>query len=802
VTGPLDALEGLRVLDLSDGISAAYCAKLLSDAGARVLKVEPPTGHPLRRWSASGAVGRDGDPDGALFRHLASGHESVIVDLDDPAGQAVTLELAAQSDVVIESYAPGHLAALGLGHEHLREVHSPLTMVSISPFGQQGPRAGHERGEFLLQAIVGSLDLHGGVEGPPLAVGGRLGEWAAGAYAAAGVLAARARIERTGLGEHVDVSVLESLAVTLLCYPTLYASLPGGSHAQTFTMVPGVERCQDGYVGLATITVQQWHDVLAMMGRLDLADDRPEWNDQKVRQEEIDDVIAELSPWLLTHTSAEVVEAAALFRVPAAPISTGASIVHLPHLVARALFQPNPRGGFPDPRPPFRTNRTAPRPLVPAPRLGEHGASSRHPGRQPTPIEMQGASRGGLPLEGVRVIDLTAFWAGPFATQGLGTLGADVIKVESVQRPDPMRFSVTVPATTEQWYEQGSLFLSVNLNKRGITLDLSQPEGRELLLRLVATADIVVENFTPRVMEHFGLTYDELRARRADLIMLRMPGWGLEGPWRDRPAFASTMEQASGMAWITGRPDGPPVLPGICDPLAGAHAAFAVLAALEQRRRTGQGQQIELSMLDLSVNVAIEQVIEYAAYGHLTTREGNRGPTACPQGVYACSGDRAWLAVAVGTDAQWQALCEAVDSPALANDPTLAHAQGRRAAHDRLDKELAAWCAPRALDAALGALQSAGVPAEPVAAPYGIDEDEQLLARGFWEEVDHPVVGPQRYPGWPMRLSGSAGDWYRLPAPLLGQHTEEILRDELGLGAEDLARLREAHVIGDRLLRQ
>jgi crotonobetainyl-CoA:carnitine CoA-transferase CaiB-like acyl-CoA transferase len=277
-----------------------------------------------------------------------------------------------------------------------------------------------------------------------------------------------------------------------------------------------------------------------------------------------------------------------------------------------------------------------------------------------------------------------------------------------------------------------------------------------------------------------------------------MPGWGLEGQWRDRPGFAATMEQASGMAWITGYADGPPLMPGMCDPLAGVHAAFAVLAALEERRATGEGQEIELSMIDMAVNVAAEQIVENAVYGNLLTRDGNRGPTAVPQGVYACATPGTWIALAVETDAHWQALCVALGSSALGADATLVHAAGRRAAQDRLDRELGAWCAGRALGDVLTALRDAGVPAEPVVSGYDIDSDEQMLARRFWEEVDHPVVGTVRYPGWPMRLSGGPDRWYRSPAPLLGQHTEEVLSKELGLGPEALQSLREAHVIGDR----
>lgn len=798
--GPLDALQGVRVLDLSDGIAGAYCTKLLADAGAEVAKVEPPAGHPLRRWSVSGAIGSDGDPDGVLFRHLAAGHRSVGADLDDPDGQALVLELAALTDVVVESFPPGHLEARGLGTDRLQQANRALTLVSITPFGHGGPPHELLRSEFLLQARVGSLHLHGGVGSPPLAVGGRLGEWAVGAYAAAGALAARARTWRTGVGEHVDVSSLECLAVTFLCYPTLFAALPGGSRTQTFTMVPGIERCRDGYVGLATITVQQWHDVLAMTGRTDLIE-RSEWNDQKVRQRQVRQVRAEIGPWFLEHSCEEVLELAAAFRVPAAPVAAGDTVTELPHLVARGLFRPNPRGGFPDPRPPYRSTRTSPRPAMAAPPVGAHDAE---PFSDRPIVPSVGAGSGGpagRPLDGVRVIDLTAFWAGPFATQYLAALGADVIKVESIGRPDPMRFSVTVPPTTDRWYERGSLFLSVNLDKRGITLDLAQDRGRELLLRLVGTADVVVENFTPRVMENFGLTYDVLRTVRPDLVFLRMPGWGLDGPWSGRPAFASTMEQASGMAWVTGHRDGPPELPGICDPLAGVHGAFAILAALEERRRTGEGQQIELSMIDMAVNVAVEQVLEHAAYGHLMARDGNRGPAAAPQGAYPCAEPGAWVAVAVATDEQWRRLCEAVGDSSLADDPELAHAGGRRSAHDRIDEVLAAWWATRSPDDLLSTLSAAGVPAERVASAYDIDSDRRLVGRGFWEEVHHPVVGARQYPGWPMRLSGGSGPCHRSPAPLLGQHTEEVLRQELGLGPEELRSLRDTEVIGDRPLR-
>jgi crotonobetainyl-CoA:carnitine CoA-transferase CaiB-like acyl-CoA transferase len=394
------------------------------------------------------------------------------------------------------------------------------------------------------------------------------------------------------------------------------------------------------------------------------------------------------------------------------------------------------------------------------------------------------------------VLDVTAFWAGPAATQYLAALGADVIKVESTQRPDAMRFNVSVPPTTEQWWEQGYLFHSANLNKRGITLNLRDDRGRDLFLRLAAQSDVLVENFTPRVLEHFRLTYDTIREVRPDIVMVRMPGWGLDGPWRDRPGFATTMEQASGIAFVTGYEDGSPMAPGLCDPLAGIHVAFAVLAALQERRLTGAGQHIEAPMIDLAVNVAAEQILEFEAYGELMTRQGNRSVRAAPQGVYACAGVDEWLALSVVNEDQWKALCEVIGAVTWLDLPEFATLDGRLAAHDRLDEEIGAWCAGRSLAAAIDVLGEAG--AEPVVGAYAIDENEQMEARRFWEPVNHAVVGEHRFPGWPMRLTGGPARCYRSPAPLLGQHNEEVLTQVLGFDPDGLAELREAGVIGER----
>ncbi len=250
-------------------------------------------------------------------------------------------------------------------------------------------------------------------------------------------------------------------------------------------------------------------------------------------------------------------------------------------------------------------SETSPLPPALPPELGDAGTVAPWPPREPS------AHRTELPLRGITVVDLTAFWAGPAATHLLAMLGADVVKVESVQRPDGMRFAGGFRADVERWWEYSWVFHGVNAGKRSITLDLESDSGRELLGRLVADADVVIENFTPRVMENFGLGYDVLKGFNERIIEVRMPGFGLDGPWRDRVGFAMTMEQLAGLAWLTGYPDGLPTAPrGACDPLAGVHATFLTVAALEHRRRTGRGQLVEVPMIDVVLNASALQVIE------------------------------------------------------------------------------------------------------------------------------------------------------------------------------------------------
>ena len=407
-----------------------------------------------------------------------------------------------------------------------------------------------------------------------------------------------------------------------------------------------------------------------------------------------------------------------------------------------------------------------------------------------------------LPFEGVRVLDMTSFWAGPSCTHILAQLGAEVIHVESTARPDGTRLIAGVPVTEDQWWERSPIFSGLNTNKKSVTLDIRKQRGVELLRSLVKTCDVIVENYTPRVLDQIGLDFDAVHQLRPDAIMMRMPGFGLDGPWRDKPAFAYVIEDASGITWLTGHPDQNPVEPyAVGDPNAGVHGLNALMLALAHRRRTGEGVRIEAAMVDAALNVAAEQVIEHSAYGNLLQREGNRGPTAAPQNLYRTSEldefgrPDDWVAIAVATDEQWANLVAGLGHPAWASDDELASAAGRRRHHDEIDEHLSRWCGTRTGDEIVETLWDAGVPVAKVMQPHRVGDLPQLVHRGFYEQVDHPVNPTARHSTLPMRISPGPQRFHQTAAPLLGQHNREVLSG-LGLGDDEIAELEDQGIIG------
>src|SRR6185369_6588012 len=468
------------------------------------------------------------------------------------------LELVAGADLVVESEGPSWGLSWGLSWSDVAAVSPRTSLVSISPFGRTGPWHDRPATEFTVQAWAGATAIRGTIERPPIAAGGRLGEWLAGGYAAIGALAAVTATRRTGRGRHVDVSMLEVVHLSMAPFATLVASLGAPQSGRTVE-IPSIEPAADGYVGFCTITNQQWRDFLVLIERGDLVDDA-ELAHYFTRNERRHEVYAMTHAWTRRHTVADIVERATLLRIPVAPIGNGETVTECEQFRARGVFVPGPDGDLVQPRAPYRLGRGTLRSPTRAPRLGEHAPAWA---QRPEAVPGDGAA---LPFAGLRVLDFTMFWAGPFVGHFLATLGAEVIKVEAIQRPDGIRFASTAQPTADRSWEWSAMFHGMNAGKRGITLDLSRPRGVELARALATRSDVLVENFSPRVLDNVGLRYEDLARDNPGLVMVRMPAFGLDGPWRDRTGFAQTMEQVSGFAWVTGFADGPPVIPrGPCD---------------------------------------------------------------------------------------------------------------------------------------------------------------------------------------------------------------------------------------------
>ena len=728
-------LTGVRVLDCTGRLAGAYAGKMLRDVGADVVNATPVRPTPLARW-------------------LHAGQRCV-----EPSAAA---QLRDHADILlVDSPVDPGTARAG------------TVTVTITDFGTTGPWARRPASHLTLEAESGSLGSRGVPELPPVAVGGQLGEWITGLYAATGALAGLRTARACAIAEAVEVSVLECMLVTLNMHEPLHAAFSGSEAFTRWVQVPSIERAKDGWVCFSLVTGQQWLDFAAMIERPDLGDDAS-LNNMLGRWPRRHEIYAAMEPWLTARTVDEVVETATAFRLPVAHVTDGSMLTALEHFRTRGVFVQSPHGDYEQPRPPYLFSAFRPASTARAPEDNDAVQDVIESWQRAARSAEGSALR--RPLDGVRIVDLTAFFAGPSGTGYLAALGADIIKVESVQRPDGMRFAGGQVTQADGWWDYSWVFHGVNADKRDVTLDLSRDAGIEVLHRLLEGADVLIENYSPRVMEQFGLSYDRLAAAYPSLVVTRMPAFGLDGPWAQRVGFALTMEALAGMATITGHPDGKPTCPGgVLDPIAGMHAAFATLVALEHRAQTGAGQLVEVPMIECALNVSPEPLLTWGESGTVLTRGGNTSPDAILQDVYRCAGDDAWVAITVRTIEELQALTELLDGVDV---------------KDHL--------ATRTDEEAVAELIRLGIPAGVVRRPTVAGRSEHVTSRGFYEEHAHPTVGTVGYPVLPTRFASWSGPVHRRPAPTLGQHNSEVLGHELGIGADKLAELERESVIGTR----
>ena len=787
-------LQGLRVVELAAGLAVAYCGQLLAQSGAEVVRIEPPEGDGIRDLGPFPGDERHVDT-GGMHRVLNGGKRSVVADLSSTNSHRIASELIEASDLLLTST---HVRArLPLGDPAAMAERFPgVTYISISPFGATGPYADYRADSHIVEALGGFSYVTGDPDREPLSMGVELADYFAGVSGFSAALVALLEGAAGRERRFVDVSALEALALAddhTLCVYAGTGAIRRRYYSRVLIAYPmDLLPCKDGSIAFVPGRADIPNAFSQLIERPELAT-HPVFaspRERIIRWREFD---AYVRPWLDAHTAEEILERARPLRLAFGPVMTAKDLLSDEHLAERGFFQRLPDGAL-TLGPPFQLSETRLR-VEPPPTIGEHQATPwSTPRSAGLPSRPAQENTPGF-FKGLRVVDLSHVWAGPLVTRTLADLGADVVKVERADLPEAGRGSfVAENETTVDYWNRSLYFAARNAGKRSITLDLGTPEGRELVHRLLEDADVFVENFTPRVLRKFGLDYASLRERHPRLVMVSVCGFGQTGPRANDPALGQTVEPASGVSAVTGYEGNPPTKAGntIGDALSGMHATAGLLAALFARERTGRGQHIDVSMQEAMIQLAAPQLMDMLLNERAHAPAGNRRP-GMVRGTYRCAGDDEWIAISARDDAEWAALCGVLGRSEWPYEPRFADAAGRSAQHDEIDGAITAWTSTRSKREAMDVLQAAGVPAGAVLQADEIFVDPQLAARRFFEPVEIRGYGEIPLQRFCPALFDGAGYGARSRAPLIGEHTEEILNG-LGMSESEIEVLRAARV--------
>ena len=794
-------LHGIRVIETGSLPAAAYCARLFADFGAEVLKLEPPGGDPARQALPRIDIG-SGSEESAEFSYLNFNKQSLT-------GSRERLHaLLAGADVLVDGMSAAERRAAGVDHAALQKNHPQLVIADVSWFGSSGPYRDYQGSDAVCRALAGLVKLVGPIEGPPLALADYQASIIGGLSAFIPVMASLLARLDGARGRSIEVSVHESaVALAELDLSRLapgYVERRAGINLFTAGGTLGIFRCKVGWLGMTFNSPAQWKSFCNMAGMPELGEDQNYYISVE-RAKRARELEQRLSPVFMQRTAREWLEEALRLKLPFAVVPEMSEVLALDIFQQRGAIVEVKTGTqtVRAPGNPLRLGLTPPQAGGRVPRPGEQDSAAIQ-GKTPdsfAPLKADAATR--LPLAGMRVIDLSMGWAGPLATRMMADLGADIIKVEACKYPDWWRGQERHAAMFEQTlYEKTQRFNYMNRGKRGITLDLTTPEGARLVKQLVAGADAVIENNSAGVLPKLGLDYPRLIEVNPSLVMLSMNAFGSGTAWSELRAYGSTLEHACGLPTVSGPEGTPPTQNHVAygDAISGLNACSALLTALLHRKRTGQGQFIDLGQVECMLTLCAPWVIEQSARGKVGPRLGNRHPMHAPHGVFRCAGADEWVLIAVTSDAMWPALCKVAGLDRLAADASLAQAAGRRQRQDDIEAALSAWTGTRSKDEVMTLLQQAGVAAGAVLSPGELIEDRHLKARGFWQYIDRPFIGVHPQASAPFREGGKP---YPVPhaAPTLGQYNAEVLGGVLGLSAEAQAELAARNIIGTKLLR-
>ena len=788
----MSILKGLSVIEISGIGAAAMATKHFADWGARVTILEPADGTPLRCEPPT--YEKDGERHSATWMWLSRGKTSVRVEPEAALSYAEALNACANADVVLVESEMTE-SVLGLKPSEVRaRLEGHATCVLISPFGSEGPYADYAASDLGVNAMGGWMSLLGDSDREPLRPvggGGDLITRITGMYALVSSLISLRHLRQGGEPQFIDLAT-QPVVASMTVAPWLVKSMVGIPHERLGNSWPmGVMKCADGFVGCPPLTPAHWELICQLMEMDDVIE---QGRDIMWRMANHEMLYDRARPWLDRHTRAEIVEQGQAFRLPAAPVQTIEDRLACPQLEARAFWKPREIDGktVKTPRVTYSVAGLTP---VEREALKESASVDISKGETSTRDDAKNNAR---PFEGLRVLDLTMLWSGPYAMMMLGALGADVIKVESIQRPDPYRYTWAPPGK-DHWFEWAPLWNDSNCDKRDVTLDLTSEAGKSLLESLIKDTDIVISNFSNRVMPNLGLTNDRLREINPGLIAVTMPGYGLDGPWEGYVGYAVAFEQLI-CGEMTGYTDGvPSYCGGFCDPMVGLHVIAAIDLALRHREETGGGTDVEITQCETLDSLFAPEQIAVQHGAPVPSRRGNKHEWMAPHDAYQTAGTDQWITIAVSCDEEFAALAKTLNDEGLATDDRFATIEARKQNEAALDAAISSLVKERDAAELEGELQAAGVKACRVIKAHELAEDEGLRSIGFFQEMEREITGTHPFKTWPFRFS-SIDSSHKRPPALLGEHNHEVLTTLLGLNEEEIKRLEETRVIGNEPL--
>ncbi|OAF16425.1 hypothetical protein AYJ54_38295 [Bradyrhizobium centrolobii] len=801
----MEVLSHLRVVEIGSSAATSYCARLFADFGADVRKIEPPEGDGLRRSPPFTSAGQS-----AWFAFLNFNKSSIIIDPGAPQASTRLTALIEDCDILIDGRDVDAADCPDVDLASVRQLYPKLIYLETSWFGRHGPYAGLTATDSTVRALAGLIKLVGPVEGPPVhapdfQTGILAGLW--GFIAAASSVLAQTQ---AGGGRSWSLSIFESsLALSEYLMSEAFACGDVMRRIGTNRFWPGspvgIYEARKGWLGVTVVTPGQWRAFCDMLDLPELRDE-PVWIPSEDCLKRLDQVERRFIPKLKARTAHEWFAEGRKRRIPIVPVSQISDLLQerekkVPGAIVPVLLGEEEGLTVGSVQ---RLTLTPPRRGGKVPALGEQ-QSVKNTRRKLTGTASASSScvdATRRPLQGIRVIDFSMGWAGPLCTRTLADLGADVIKIEAIQYPDWWRGVDRTPAYIDaQMYEKRARFCFMNRNKRGITLDLSRPQGCTLAKRLVAGADIVVDNYSVDVLPKLGLGYEVLRTVNTRLIMMSMSAFGTDSAYRDCRAYGSTLEQGSGLPSVIGSSGDPPVMSHIAfgDAVGGLNGCAAVLVALIHARTTGQGQFIDLAQIECMMPFAAPWITIHSTGGMPPPRYGSRHPQFVPHGCFRCAGEDNWIVVTATDEDMWQRLAMLLGRPDWAADPSLRSEEARRGIEDVIERTIEAWTLTRDADQAMSDLQAVGIAAGVARLPIDLLNDRHLRSRAFLQEIERAFIGRHPQPSLPIR-EGSEPYPIRTAAPTLGQHNREILSGLLDLSDAEIAQLSREGIIGTTML--